>query len=155
MTVWMAYLNDTPFAIALLEDEGKLAFDDDIRTYLPGMHDYGQTLTIRHLIYHTRGLRGSFPDLPALAEWHNTGATTTDDVYRLLKAQRVLNYRPGDEFLYANSNDVLPALVCERVSGQPFAAFSRERIFELLAMTRIFVTMRSTRSSPRSRSASP
>ncbi len=126
----------TAFAIALLEDEGKLSCDDELRQHLPEMHDFGPAITIGHLIHHTSGLRGSFPELLALAEWRDSDATTTDDVFRLLKAQRALNYRPGDEYLYINSNYVLLAIICERVSGQSFATFCQERIFGPLGMSR-------------------
>lgn len=129
----------TAFAIALLEDEGKLSLDDDVRQHLPEMHDFAETITIRHLIHHTSGLRGSFPELLALAEWRDTDATTTEDVCRLLKAQRELNFRPGDEFMYVNSNYVLLARICEQASGQSLAEFSRERIFGPLGMTRSVV----------------
>ncbi len=125
----------TAFAIALLEAEGKLSLDDDIRKYLPEMHDFGETIAIRHLIYHTSGLRGTFPELLALAEWRHGDVTTMEDVSWLLKAQRELNFRPGEEYLYVNSNYILLALICERVSGQSLAAFSRERIFEPLGMS--------------------
>ena len=126
----------TAFAIALLEEEGKLSYDGDMRTYLPEMHDFGPTITLRHLIHHTSGLRCTFPELLALAEWRDTDATTTADVFWLLKAQRELSFPPGAEFLYANSNYILLALICERVSGQPFAEFCQERIFGPLGMTR-------------------
>jgi CubicO group peptidase (beta-lactamase class C family) len=129
----------TAFAIALLEDEGKLSFDDDLRKVLPEMYDYPETITIRHLIHHTSGLRGTFPELLALAEWRQADATTTEDVYRLLTAQRELNFRPGDEFLYVNANYVLLALICERVSGQSFATFCKDRIFDPLGITRTVV----------------
>jgi CubicO group peptidase (beta-lactamase class C family) len=125
----------TAFAIALLEAEGRLSLDDDIRTHLPDMHDFGSTITIRHLIHHTSGLRCTFPQLLALAEWRDTDATTTQDVYWLLKKQRGLNFRPGDEYAYSNSNYILLALICEQVSGQSFAAFCQERIFNPLGMT--------------------
>ena len=129
----------TAFAIALLEDEGKLSFDDDFRKYLPEMHDFGETVTIRHLTHHTSGLRGTFPELLALAEWRESDVTTTEDVYWLLKAQRELNYQPGDEYLYVNSNYILLALICERVSGQSFAAFCQECVFDPLGMTNSFI----------------
>ncbi len=129
----------TAFAIALLADEGKLSLDDDLRQHLPEMPDFGETITLRHLIHHTSGLRGSFPELLALAEWRDTDATTTEDVVRLLKAQRELNYQPGEEYLYVNSNYVLLTQVCQRASGQSFAEFCRERIFEPLGMTRSVV----------------
>jgi len=70
----------TAFAILLLEAEGKLSLDDDIRKHLPEMYDFGETITIRHLIHHTSGLRCNFPELLALAEWRDTDTTTTQDV---------------------------------------------------------------------------
>jgi CubicO group peptidase (beta-lactamase class C family) len=129
----------TAFAIALLEAEGKLSMDEDIRTHLPEMHDFGEVITIRHLVHHSSGLRGTFPELLALAEWRDSDVTTTKDVYWLLKAQRELNSRPGDEYLYVNSNYILLALICEKVSGQPFAAFCQERFFGPLGMSRSFI----------------
>ena len=129
----------TAFAIALLADEGQLSLDDDLRAYLPEMHDFGPTITLHHLIHHTSGLRDTFPELLALAEWRDTDATTTQDVVWLLKQQRELNFLPGEEYQYANSNYILLAQVCERVSGQPFAEFCRERFFEPLGMSRSFV----------------
>ena len=129
----------TAFAIALLEAEGKLSLDDDLRQHLPDMRDLGQTIAIRHLIHHTSGLRNTFPDLLQLAEWREADVTTTEDVFRLLKAQRGLDFRPGDQFLYSNSNYVLLALICERAGGQPFAEFCSRRIFEPLGMARTVV----------------
>jgi CubicO group peptidase (beta-lactamase class C family) len=125
----------TAVAIALLEAEGKLSFDDDLRKYLPEIRDFGQAIAIRHLVHHSSGLRCTFPELLALAEWRDTDATTTEDVLWLLKNQRELNFLPGDEFQYANSNYILLAQICERASGQSFATFCRERIFDPLGMT--------------------
>jgi hypothetical protein len=110
-----------------------------MRKHLPEMPDLGQTIRIRHLIHHTSGLRDSFPDLLALAEWRETDATSMEDVFRLLKAQRELNFNPGDEFLYTNANYVLLALICERASGQSFAGLCSSRIFEPLGMARTVI----------------
>lgn len=126
----------TAFGILLLEDEGKLTLGDDIRQHLPEMHDFGQPITVRHLLHHTNGLRGSFPELLGLAEYWEADLTTTDDVFRLLKAQRELNFEPGSEYLYVNSGYVLLALIVERASGQKLAEFTQERIFDPLGMTR-------------------
>jgi CubicO group peptidase (beta-lactamase class C family) len=125
----------TAFAIALLEADDELAFDDDLRWYLPEMHNFGESISIRHLIHHTSGLRDTFPELLALAEWRQGDVTTMEDVFWLLHRQRELNFAPGDEYQYANSNYILLALICERVSGQSLATFCRERIFEPLGMS--------------------
>jgi len=71
----------TAFAIALLEAEGKLSLDDDMRMYLPEMHDFGATITIRHLIHHTSGMRDTFPELLALGEWRNGDITLMQDAF--------------------------------------------------------------------------
>jgi CubicO group peptidase (beta-lactamase class C family) len=50
----------TAFAILLLEDEGKLSLDDDIRIYLPEMHEFEPKITISHLLNHTSGLKDKY-----------------------------------------------------------------------------------------------
>jgi CubicO group peptidase (beta-lactamase class C family) len=129
----------TAFAIALLEAEDQLVLDNDIRWYLPEMHNFGKSITVRHLIHHTSGLRDTFPELLALAEWRQGDVTTMDDVFWLLRRQHELNFSPGEEYQYANSNYILLALICERVSGQPLATFCQTRIFEPLGMSSTLV----------------
>ena len=124
----------TAFAIAMLEDRGKLAYDDDFRKYIPEMHDFGKPITIRHLLHHTSGIRCTFPDLLFLAEWRESDATSTEDVLHLLKRQRELDFPTGTEYAYANSNYILLALICARVSDESFAEFCRQNIFEPLGM---------------------
>jgi CubicO group peptidase (beta-lactamase class C family) len=62
----------TAMSILLLEDEGRLSLDDDIRTHLPSFPDYGHPITLRHMIHHTSGLR-DYMDLMELAgmPWEN------------------------------------------------------------------------------------
>jgi CubicO group peptidase (beta-lactamase class C family) len=129
----------TGFSIALLEDQGKLSFEDDIRQYLPEMNDFGSTITIRHLLHHTSGIRDTFPELLGLAEFRESDVVTQDDVFRLLQKQRDLDFPTGTEFAYANSNYILLALICERVSGSPFATFCKEQIFDPLGMTQTVI----------------
>jgi CubicO group peptidase (beta-lactamase class C family) len=58
---------------------------------------------------------------PAPDEWlHRLGALP-------------LMYQPGDRWMYNTGSDVLGVLI-SRVTGQPFEAFLRERIFEPLGM---------------------
>ena len=47
----------TAFAIMLQEEYGKLSLDDDIRIHIPELPEFGETITVRHLITHTSGLR--------------------------------------------------------------------------------------------------
>ena len=117
----------TAYAIAMLAAEGRLSLDDDVRTHIPELPAYPHTVTLRHLLSHASGLR-EYTEAPALAGDGRDGAT-------LLMQANGLSFRPGDQYLYSNSGFVLLGRVVERVSGQPLAAFLRERIFSPLGMT--------------------
>lgn len=121
------------FSIALLAQEGKLSIGDDIRKHLPEMPDYGDIITIRHLVHHTSGLRDQW-ELLYMAGWRENDLKTNDDVLYLASRQKELNFRPGDEYLYSNTGYTLLGIIVERVSGQTLRAFTTERIFNPLGM---------------------
>lgn len=123
----------TAFAIYLLQADGKLSIEDDVRKYVPELHDFGRPIRIADLIHHTSGLRDQW-SLLALAGRRLEDTITQDDVLRAIFAQRELNFPTGSRFGYSNANYTLLALVVERVSGQPFARFMAERVFEPLGM---------------------
>ena len=116
----------TDFAIALLENQGKSSFEDDIREHLFEMHDNGQTITISNLIHHTSGIRCTFPELLGLAERRESDIVTQEDVFRLLQNQCDLDFPTATEFANAKSNHILPALICEWESGESFIEFTRQ-----------------------------
>ncbi len=124
----------TAFAIMLLAEEGKLSLDDDIRKYLPEVPDFGTTITLRHLIHHTSGLRDQW-ELLAMAGWRLDDVITQEHILKMVRHQRELNFTPGEEYLYSNTGYTLLATVVERVSGQSFRHFTDERIFQPLGMT--------------------
>ena len=98
------------------------------------MHDFGKTITIRHLLQHTSGLRDQW-SLLTLAGWRMSDVITDDDIFRLVCRQRELNFKPGEQHLYSNTGYTLAAQIVERVSGQSFREFCQKRIFEPLGMT--------------------
>lgn len=128
----------TAFAVALLADEGKLSLDHDIRTYLPELHDFGQSITLRNLIHHTSGLRDYF-GLLALAGRRDGDLITQEHVLHAIERQRELNYSPGTEYLYSNSNYALLATIVERVTGKTFSDWMHERVFKPLGMRHTLV----------------
>ena len=124
----------TAFSILLLEGEGKLSINDDVRKYIPEVPDFGKVITLNHLMHHTSGLRDQW-DLLAMASWRLDDIITKDQILRLISRQKDLNFNPGDEFLYCNTGFTLLAEVVARVSGQTFPEFTRTHIFEPLKMT--------------------
>ncbi len=123
----------TAFAIHLLRAEGRLSLGDDVRNYVPELHDFGMPITINDLLHHRSGLRDQW-SLLALSGRRLEDTITQEDVTRILYGQRDLNFPPGSRFAYSNSNYTLLALVVERVSGQPFGQFVKQRVFQPLGM---------------------
>jgi CubicO group peptidase (beta-lactamase class C family) len=126
----------TATAVLLLARDGKLSIDDPARKYVPELPDYGQPLTIRHLLTHTSGLR-DWGDLVAIGGWpRGTRVYTQAHVLDIVSRQRALNFAPGTRWSYSNTGYNLAAVIVSRVSGQAFAEFTRARIFEPLHMAR-------------------
>jgi CubicO group peptidase (beta-lactamase class C family) len=124
----------TCFSILLLEKEGKLSINDDIREYIPEVPDFGKVITLNHLMHHMSGLRDQWT-LLAMAGWRLDDIITKDHILRLVSRQKELNFNPGDEYMYCNTGFTLLAEVVARVSGQTFPEFTRTYIFEPLKMT--------------------
>ena len=124
----------TAMSIMLLARDGKLSLDDDIRKYLPELPNYGKTITIRHILTHTSGIR-DYLTLWGLAGVDDADLTTDDDALALIARQRELNFAPGEQWLYSNSGFFLASMIVKRVSGKTLARFATERIFAPLGMT--------------------
>ena len=125
----------TSAAVVLLALDGKLSLDDDVRTHVPEVRDYGTPVTLRHLMTHTSGMR-DWGSVASISGW-GRGARSHRHAHVLdiVSRQSALNFEPGHEYSYSNTGYNLLAVVVDRVSGMPFARFSQERIFEPLGMS--------------------
>jgi CubicO group peptidase (beta-lactamase class C family) len=124
----------TAMSVMLLARDGKLSLDDDIHKYVPELPNYGKTITIRHILTHTSGIR-DYLTLWGLAGVDDADLTTDQDALDLIARQRELNFAPGEQWLYSNSGFFLASVIVKRVSGKTLAAFAAERIFAPLGMT--------------------
>jgi CubicO group peptidase (beta-lactamase class C family) len=121
------------YCIQLLASEGRLVLTEDVRRYLPEMHDFGEPITLEMLLTHTSGVRDNVSLLMAKGR-------RVDDViqeqesFEMTTRQTGLNFRPGTRYRYSNGNYVLLAKIVERVSGMPFAAFLQQRVLNPLGM---------------------
>lgn len=111
----------------MLAAEGKLSIDDDVSRYRPELRRYQDTITLRHLLWHTSGLRDVWT-LADLAGWLPGDVRTSEQALHLISRQKALNFLPGRAFGYSNSGYVLAAAVVEQVTGEPFADWTREHL---------------------------
>jgi D-alanyl-D-alanine carboxypeptidase len=121
----------TAMGIFLLVDEGKVALDDDVTKFLPDYPTHGKRITVDHLLAHSSGIR-SYTDLlvePSTLMLDKTVAEIIEDF-----RNEPLFFAPGEAIRYSNSNYVLLGAIIEKVSGQRYADFMAQRVFEPLAM---------------------
>lgn len=123
----------TAAAIVLLAKEGRLAFTDNVRKFLPELPNYGTTLTINHLLYHTSGLR-DYLALLLLAGKTYEEVVADPEVLAMIMRQQKLNFTPGSRAEYSNTGYFLLGVIVQRITGQSLAEFARERLFSPLNM---------------------
>jgi CubicO group peptidase (beta-lactamase class C family) len=124
----------TAASILLLEKQGKLSVNDDIRKYLPELPDYGQKITILNLLNHTSGLR-DYLGLMELAGINTDSVTTDEDALQIVARQKALNFAPGSDWLYSNTGFFLLSVIVKRASGKTLREFAADNIFTPLQMT--------------------
>ena len=130
----------TAFAIMLLAERGELSLDDDIRLHIPELPDLGETITIRHILTHTSGLR-EFLNLLSMSGRRLDHGDFIDrkELIQIVQRQPALQNSPGAEWNYNNTAFGLAAVIVERISGQPFPEFMEDNVFAPLQMTRTLV----------------
>lgn len=123
----------TAFAIVMLAEQGKLNLDDEVQQHLPSLPDFGPTITLRHLLNHTSGIRDHWL-LWVLAGGRMDDVIRQEDIRRLLEHQTELNFQPGEEYLYSNSGFMLLSEVVTAVTEVPFGEWMQQNVFEPLGM---------------------
>lgn len=124
----------TAMSILLLAKDGRLNLQDDVGKHVPELPSYGKPIRIQHLLNHTSGLK-DWGTIGALAGWPRTTKVYTQDLaLQIICKQQSLNFTPGSEYSYSNTNYSLLVTIVERVSGMSLEKFTRIRFFEPLDM---------------------
>ena len=120
----------TAAAILLLAEDGKLSLDDPVSRFVPNL-TRGNEVTIRELLSHTSGYQDYWPQdyvMPSMLQ-----PVTADKILDQW-ARKPLDFEPGTEWQYSNTNFVIAGLIVEKASGKPFLQFLSDRIFAPLGM---------------------
>ena len=121
----------TGAAAAVLVREGRLDADTPIADILEGLPSWAARVSVRHLLHHTGGLPGA-GEMEGLVA--TTGDWTDDLVFAAVRSLSDLRPEPGVAYKYSNVAYFLLAHAVGAVSGQPFAAFARSRLFDPLGI---------------------
>ena len=123
----------TAACIVLLAEQGKLSFDDNLKSFFPDFPEYAKKITIRHMLNHTSGIR-DYGDIIELKGLTLEDFFTDADIKKWLTNQTELNFAPGEKYLYSNSGYWLLGQIVNIVSGNNLADFARKELFEPLGM---------------------
>lgn len=120
----------TSTAILMLSEEHKLSLDDPVSRFFPTLTRANE-VTIRELLSHTSGYQDYWPQdyVPPFM----LTEVTADQILEEW-ARKPLDFDPGTEWQYSNTNFVIAGLIVEKASGVPLLKFLRERIFEPIGM---------------------
>jgi D-alanyl-D-alanine carboxypeptidase len=120
----------TAAAILLLAEQGKLSLDDPVSRFVPDL-TRGNEVTIRELLSHTSGYQDYWPQdyVPPFMLQPITANGILDRW-----ARTPLDFDPGTQWQYSNTNFVIAGLIVEKASGEPLLRFLNEYIFSPLGM---------------------
>ena len=135
----------TASLIMLLQEKGKLAYDDWVKSYLP---DFPYpNVTIRNLLNHTSGLEEYFD----LADLYTN---TLDTLYNFKVLSLLMDYHPplrfdpGTQWEYSNTGYVLLGSIIEKVANQPYETFFNDQIAKPLDLKNTFVYYLNMKNQP-------
>ena len=120
----------TAAAVILLAEQGKLSLDDPVSRFLPSLTRANE-VTVRQILSHTSGYRDYWPQdyvPPFMLQ-----ATTAEKILDLW-ARKPLDFDPGTQWQYSNTNFVIAGLIVEKASGMPLLEFLSRYIFTPLKM---------------------
>jgi len=123
----------TAAAVLLLQDAGRLRLQDPLADYLSSFPPWSETTTLDHLMHHTSGIPAYEPLLQDQG-FELTDRTTQAQTVEVLGAVRKLEFTPGSDWAYSNSNYVLLGEVVRRVSGQTLPQYLKVNVFDPLEL---------------------
>jgi CubicO group peptidase (beta-lactamase class C family) len=121
----------TAFAILLLQQQGKLNVQDPICKYVKECPETWQAITIHQLLIHTSGIP-EFNTTPGIQEFVMHPETPLQIIAQFRNLP--LDFKPGEKYAFSNSGYMLLGYIIEKLSGQPYASFLQENIFDPLQM---------------------
>jgi CubicO group peptidase (beta-lactamase class C family) len=121
----------TAVLVLKLEEQGELNLTDPIQKYIPDFPIKNKPITIEHLLTHTSGI-------PEYFDWNKHHNKFENDyspnaLMELIKDEP-LEFDPGDDFDYCNSNYLLLGIIIERVTKQSYNDFLHQEIIDKIGM---------------------
>jgi len=124
----------TAAAILLLQEQGKLSLDDTVGKYIPGLTE-GDKVTIRQILSHTSGYQDYWPE-----DYLMTPMRKPESAQQIIDtwAKKPLDFEPGTQWQYSNTNFVIAGRIVETITGAPLMDLLTTRMFRPLGMQSVW-----------------
>jgi D-alanyl-D-alanine carboxypeptidase len=116
----------TSTALLLLQQQGKVSIDDPVAKYFPEL-TRAKDVTLRNLMTMTSGYEDFAPQDYSIPAWYQP-RDPKDTVKEW--AGKPLDFEPGTQWQYSNTNYVLLSLIVEKVTGEPLYKYLREHVLK-------------------------
>ncbi len=120
----------TAAAILILQQQGKLSLDDTVAKWLPRLTRANE-VTLREVLSHTSGYQDYYAEDYSMLPMKEP---TTADAILANWGEKPLDFDPGTQWQYSNTNYVIAGKIVEIVSGMPLMKFLQQNIFSPLDM---------------------
>ncbi|MGD1945526.1 MAG: serine hydrolase [Croceivirga sp.] len=117
-------------ALMLLINQGKLTYETTLTEIFPSLPSYCNTISVRHLLTHQSGLISYYQFI----EEDRVRPLSNPEIFDILQSKDSTYFETGTQFQYNQTGYALIPLIVEKLSGQPFAVFMKDEIFEKLGM---------------------
>ncbi|WP_428656427.1 serine hydrolase [Runella sp.] len=111
--------------IMMLKEQSKLTLDDKVSKFLPDLPEWSTKITIKNLLQYSSGL----PDI----NWKTIQSDA--DIWNDMKQIQALQFEPGTNYAYNNSNVFLQRRIIEKITGMPFHTFVETRMLTPCGMS--------------------
>lgn len=122
----------TVAAVMILQQEGKLSIDDPVSKWFPELTDAGR-VTLRNLMSHTSGYEDYAPQDYTIPEW--THPSSAEKIVHEW-ATKPLDFAPGTQYQYSNTNFNIVGLIVQQAAGEPFWQFLKARVLDPVGLTK-------------------
>lgn len=124
--------------LALMEADGLLRFDNQVKSYFPKLPGWSTNVTIQDLLNHSSGFDDEWATM-LLMQAHMDNRVDKEQLLTLLYNQPKPQVDPGKGYMYSNSDFALLRMIMEKASGKSLPDYLQQKLFAPLGMNATFM----------------
>lgn len=112
-------------SIMQLQEKNLIKLDDKISKYIPELPNWSDKISVQNLLQYSSGL----PTINWNALFSKGIYVTDSHIMEDIKSVKNLQFEPGSDYLYSNSNPILLIKIIESITKTTYNEYLQENIF--------------------------